>query len=74
MNIKLKIVTIRLELLRSTLHFLLNFNKPTNKLVIFCSQRLDEVIVLHHKVKYTLPKAVLANNRTLLNNTFSTFL
>ena len=89
MNIKLKIITIKLELLRSILHFLLNFKKPTNKLVVFCSQQLDEVIVVYHKVKYTLPKVTspkanspkvaspkltLNNNRTLLNNTLSTFL
>ena len=51
MNIKLGIIKIRLELFRSTLCFLLNFKKPTDKIVIYCSQKLDEVIVKYYKVK-----------------------
>jgi len=65
MNIKLKIVKIQLELLRSILHFLLNFKKPTNKLVIFCSQQLDEVIVVYYKIKCTSDKLTLTHNRVL---------
>ncbi|GEM_PF-320674 len=74
MNIKLKIVKIQLELLRSILHFLLNFKKPTNKLIIFCSQQLDEVIVVYYKIKCTSNKVALTGNRVLLNETFNPFL
>jgi len=74
MDIKLKVIKIQLELLRSILHFLLNFKKPTDKIVIFCSQQLDEVIVIYHKVKYTSDKVALTNNRALLDNTLSPFL
>jgi len=50
MNIKLKVIKIQLELLRSILHFLLKFKKPTDKIVISCSQKLDEVIVKYYKI------------------------
>lgn len=66
MNIKLKIITIQLESLRSILHFLLNFKQPTDKIVIYCSQQLDKVIFTYHK-------AALNNIRPLLNNTLSPF-
>ena len=49
MNIKLKILEKQLESLRFILHLLLNFKKPTDKLVVSCSQQLDEVIVKYHK-------------------------
>jgi len=61
MNIKLKIINIQLELLRSILHFLLNFKNPADRIVVFFSQRLDEFIVLHHKVKDTSTKVSLTN-------------
>lgn len=51
MNIKLKIIKKQLESLRIILHFLLFFKKPTDKIVVSCSQQLDEVIVNYHKVK-----------------------
>lgn len=51
MNIKLKIIKKELESLRAILHFLLNFKKPTDKLVVSCSQQLDVVIVKYQKVK-----------------------
>lgn len=51
MNIKLKIRKKQLEILRMILHFLLNFKKPTDKIVVSCSQQLDEVIVKYHKIK-----------------------
>jgi len=69
MNIKLKIIKIQLEILRSILHFLLNFKKPTDKLVVFCSQQLDQVIVKHHNIKTAWDKASLTDSRTLLNYT-----
>jgi len=50
MNIKLKIIHKELELLRTILHFLLNFKKPTDKIVVSCSQQLDGVIVKYQKV------------------------
>lgn len=53
MNLKLKLLKRELESLRAILHFLLNFKKPTDKLVVSCSQQLDEVIVRYHKVKAT---------------------
>ena len=74
MNIKLKIIKIRLESLRNILHFLLNFKKPSDKMVIFFSQQLDEVIVIYYKVKYTSDKVALTHNKVLLNNTLSPFL
>ena len=51
MNIKLKIIKRELESLRAILHFLLNFKKPTDKMVVSCSQQLDVVIVKYQKVK-----------------------
>ena len=51
MSIKLKIIKKELESLRIILHFLLTFKKPTDKLVVSCSQQLDDVIVKYHKVK-----------------------
>ena len=57
MNIKLQIIKRKLESLRMILHLLLHFKKPTDKIVISCSQQLDEVIVKYHKVKSNLKKA-----------------
>ena len=51
MNIKLNIIKKELESLRIILHFLLNFRQPTDKIVLTCSQQLDEVIVKYQKVK-----------------------
>ena len=67
MSIKLKIIRIQLELSRNTLHFLLNFNKPTDKIVVFCSQQLDQVIVKYYKVKTTCDKACATDSIALLN-------
>ncbi|MGH4051064.1 MAG: Spo0E family sporulation regulatory protein-aspartic acid phosphatase [Clostridium sp.] len=53
MNLKLNIIEKELESLRMVLHFLLTFRKPTDKMVITCSQQLDEVIVKYQKVKAT---------------------
>ena len=74
MNIKLKIIKIRLESLRSTLHLLLYFNKPTNKIVVFCSQQLDQVIVKYYKVKITCDKASPTDNIALLNYRLGSFI
>ena len=57
MNIKLKIINKELESLRTLLHFLLNYKKPTDKMVVCCSQQLDEIIVKYQKVKATSRKA-----------------
>ncbi|MBW9152080.1 aspartyl-phosphate phosphatase Spo0E family protein [Clostridium estertheticum] len=57
MNIKLKIINKELESLRDLLHFLLNHKKPTDKMVVCCSQQLDEVIVKYQKFKATCKKA-----------------
>ena len=51
MNIKLYIIKIQIESLRSILHLLLNLKKPEDKLVISCSQQLDEIIVKYYKIK-----------------------
>ncbi|MBU3181153.1 aspartyl-phosphate phosphatase Spo0E family protein [Clostridium psychrophilum] len=56
MNIKLQIITKELESLRTILHFLLDFKKPTDKMVVSCSQQLDEIIVKYQKVKATSEK------------------
>lgn len=56
MNIKLNIIKKELESLRIILHFLLNFRQPTDKIVLTCSQQLDEVIVKYQKVKATSQK------------------
>ena len=56
MNIKLKIIKKQLESLRAILHFLLTFKSPTDKIVVSCSQQLDDVIVKYHKVKATCKK------------------
>jgi hypothetical protein len=60
MDIELKIVKIKLESLRNILHILLYFRNPTDKIVVYCSQQLDKVIVKHHRCKKTL-----YNNRTV---------
>ena len=57
MNLKLRIIKKELESLRMILHFLLNFKKPTDKIVVSCSQQLDDVIVKYHKAKSTIKKA-----------------
>ena len=51
MNIKLKIIKIQLESLRNILHLLLNLKKPTDNVVVSCSQQLDEIIVKYYKIK-----------------------
>ncbi|MBU3144741.1 aspartyl-phosphate phosphatase Spo0E family protein [Clostridium sp. CF012] len=56
MNIKLQLIRRELESLRMLLHFLLNFKNPTDKIVVSCSQQLDEVIVKYEKVKATCKK------------------
>ena len=56
-QIKLQIIRRQLESLRILLHFLLNFKKPTDKIVLSCSQQLDVVIVKYEKVKATCKKA-----------------
>lgn len=56
MNVKLNIIKKELESLRMVLHFLLNFKKPTDKMVVCCSQQLDEVIVRYQKIKATSKK------------------
>ena len=55
-HIKLKIIRKQLESLRMILHFLLNFKRPTDKIVLSCSQQLDVVIVKYEKVKATCRK------------------
>jgi len=57
MNIRLKIIKKELESLRLILHFLLNFRKPTDKIVVSCSQQLDEIIVKYQRIKATSNKA-----------------
>ena len=56
MNLKLQIIKKELESLRLILHFLLTFKKPTDKIVVTCSQQLDDVIVRYHKFKATCKK------------------
>ena len=56
MSLKLNIIEKELESLRIILHFLLNFRQPTDKIVLTCSQQLDEVIVKYQKVKATSQK------------------
>jgi hypothetical protein len=57
MNIKSCVIKKQLESLRMVLHLLLNFRKPTDKLVVSCSQQLDEVIVKYHKIQAAIKKA-----------------
>jgi len=74
MNIKLKIIRVQLEALRNALHFLMNFNKPTAIIVVFCSQQLDQVIVKYYKVKIACDKASPSDNVSSLNYTLSQFM
>ena len=69
MNIKLKILKLKLEFLRNILHILLSIKNPTDKIVVCCSQQLDKVIV-----KYYKGKAALLDNRTLFKNNSRSFL
>jgi len=55
-HIKLQIIRRQLEFVRMILHFLLSFKKPTDKIVLSCSQQLDVVIVKYEKVKATCKK------------------
>jgi len=71
MNIKLKIVKIQLESLRNVLHFLLNYKNPTDKIVIFISQQLDEVVIKYQKIKYASYKISITDNRCFLNKTLN---
>ena len=64
MNIKLIIIKIKLESLRNILHILLNFKNPTDKIVVFCSQQLDKVLVEYHKSKEALPNLIV-NSKVL---------
>ncbi|MEK6265880.1 MAG: aspartyl-phosphate phosphatase Spo0E family protein [Clostridium sp.] len=57
MNIKSCLIKKHLESLRMVLHMLLNYRKPTDKLVVSCSQQLDEVIVKYHKIQAAIKKA-----------------
>ncbi|MBU3159787.1 aspartyl-phosphate phosphatase Spo0E family protein [Clostridium frigoris] len=54
MNLKLKLINKELESLRTLLHFLLNYKKPTDKMVVSCSQQLDQVIVKYQKLRLSL--------------------
>ena len=51
-SIELKIINKELSFLRMILHFLLHFKKPTDKMVVSCSQQLDEIIIRHYKATY----------------------
>jgi len=51
-NIKLKIINTELRFLKMILHLLLHFKKPTDKMVVSCSQQLDKIIVSHYKSTY----------------------
>lgn len=57
MNIKSSLIKKQLESLRMILHLLLNFRKPTDKLVVSCSQQLDEIIVKYQKIQAAIKKA-----------------
>lgn len=57
MNIKLYIIKIQIESLRSILHLLLNFKKTTDNVVISCSQQLDKIIVKYYKIKANSDKS-----------------
>ena len=74
MSIKLKIIRVELESLRNTLHFLMNFNKPTAIIVVFCSQQLDQVIVKYYKVKTACDKASTSDNVSSLNYILNQFI
>lgn len=68
MNIKLKIIRIQLELLRSIMNILLNFKKPTNKMVIYFSHKLDKIIVKYHKFIANSNELTVNDNETLFIN------
>ncbi|MGK0466002.1 Spo0E family sporulation regulatory protein-aspartic acid phosphatase [Clostridium sp.] len=57
MNIKASLIKKQLESLRMVLHLLLNHRKPTDKLVVSCSQELDEIIVKYQKIQAAIKKA-----------------
>jgi hypothetical protein len=65
----MKIIKIQLELLRLILHFLLNFKKPTDKLVVVCSEQLDKFIIRYHKAN-----AILQYERKIINKSRSIYL
>jgi hypothetical protein len=57
MNVKSSLIKKQLESLRMVLHLLLNHRKPTDKLVVSCSQQLDEIIVKYQKIQAAIKKA-----------------
>ena len=66
MNIKYKIIKIQLESLRSILHILLNFKKPTDKIVISCSQQLDKVIVKYCRFEAASDKMAIITDKNVI--------
>ena len=57
MNVKSCLIKKQLESLRMVLHMLLKHRNPTDKLVVSCSQQLDEVIVKYQKIQAAIKKA-----------------
>ena len=66
MNIKYKIIKIQLESLRSILHILLNLKKPTDKIVISCSQQLDKVIVKYCRFEAASDKMAIITDKNVI--------
>jgi len=45
MILRIRILKHKINSFKKLLHFLLTFRKPTDRVVVFCSQQLDQYIV-----------------------------
>ncbi|MFC3926088.1 Spo0E family sporulation regulatory protein-aspartic acid phosphatase [Clostridium punense] len=50
MILKIRILKHKINSFKKLLHFLLTFRKPTDRIVVFCSQQLDQYIVQYQKL------------------------
>ncbi len=50
MLLKIRVLNQKIKSFKMLLHILLTFKKPTDNLVVFCSQQLDEYIVQYQKL------------------------
>jgi hypothetical protein len=50
MILKIRILKHKINSFKTLLHFLLTFRKPTDRIVVFCSQQLDQYIVQYQKL------------------------
>lgn len=50
MLLKVRVLNQKIKSFKMLLHLLLTFKKPTDNIVVFCSQQLDQYIVQYQKL------------------------